>query len=232
MAGGARSSASNSSAEMLAKAAAENPGIEWQQADLATWRPRSPGRYHLFERRAALARATTQPLFPALFHSLAPGGMLAVQIPRNFGAPSHTLDRRGGARRAVARQAGAAAAAGRRSRAPDFYYDLLAPLAAKPRHLGDRVSAGARRRAPGQGIHQMHLALARCSPRSTSPSAAEFEAAYAELVDAAYPRRARRQDPVPVPPDVFDRHSRLKPTQNAETSDDWSWMTSISAPST
>src|SRR5207302_3625332 len=30
------------SAEMLAKAAAENPGIEWQQADLATWRPQPP----------------------------------------------------------------------------------------------------------------------------------------------------------------------------------------------
>ena len=32
----------DSSAEMLAKAAAENPQIEWQEADLATWRPRRP----------------------------------------------------------------------------------------------------------------------------------------------------------------------------------------------
>ena len=32
----------DSSAEMLAKAAAENPGIEWQEADLANWRPDRP----------------------------------------------------------------------------------------------------------------------------------------------------------------------------------------------
>src|SRR3954466_14770196 len=30
------------SAEMLAKAAAENPGIEWQQADLVSWWPSRP----------------------------------------------------------------------------------------------------------------------------------------------------------------------------------------------
>jgi trans-aconitate 2-methyltransferase len=32
----------DSSAEMLGKAAAENPQIEWQEADLAAWRPRQP----------------------------------------------------------------------------------------------------------------------------------------------------------------------------------------------
>src|SRR5947207_12749880 len=32
----------DSSAEMLAKAAAENPDIKWQQADLAAWRPDRP----------------------------------------------------------------------------------------------------------------------------------------------------------------------------------------------
>ena len=50
-------------------------------------------------------------LFPALLGGLAPGGVLAVQMPRNFSAPSHTLDRRGGARRPVARPARAAAPA-------------------------------------------------------------------------------------------------------------------------
>src|SRR5207247_6784018 len=29
-------------------------------------------------------------LFPSLLSSLAPGGVLAVQMPRNFSAPSHT----------------------------------------------------------------------------------------------------------------------------------------------
>src|SRR3981189_1787365 len=41
----------DSSAEMLAKAAAENPQIEWREADLATWRPRQPA--HIIYSNAA-----------------------------------------------------------------------------------------------------------------------------------------------------------------------------------
>ena len=68
-------------------------------------------------------------LFPALLAALAPAGVLAVQMPRNFGAPSHTLiseAARGGPWRAtlepLLRPAPVAD--------PDFYYDALAPRAA------------------------------------------------------------------------------------------------------
>ena len=51
---------------------------------------------------------------------------------------------------------------------PAFYYGLLAPQPA-PRHLGDRVSAGADGRQPGQGMDQGHLADALLAS-SRSPS--------------------------------------------------------------
>src|SRR5262249_10464352 len=114
------------SAEMLAKAAADLPQIEWQQADLATWLP--PQRPDVIYSNAALHWIEDHaPVFAALFGSLAPGGTFAVQIPRNFGAPSHT-------------SMGEAARTGPwRARLepllrpapveePAFYYNLLAPL--------------------------------------------------------------------------------------------------------
>jgi trans-aconitate 2-methyltransferase len=51
----------------------------------------SPGRIDLLQCRVALARRPWRPLFPRLVGSVEPGGVLAVQMPRNFGAPSHTL---------------------------------------------------------------------------------------------------------------------------------------------
>src|SRR5216684_6403723 len=119
----------DSSAEMLAKAAAENPGIEWQRADLATWRPQLPPDI-IYSNAALHWIEDHAPVFTALFDSLAAGGTFAVQIPRNFGAPSHT-------------SMGAAARQGPwRARLepllrpapvaePAFYFDLLAPHAAR-----------------------------------------------------------------------------------------------------
>src|SRR4051794_18309314 len=79
----------DSSAEMLDKAAAENPTIEWQRADLASWRPDRPA--DVIYSNAALHWLPEHPqLLSSLVGALAPEGVLAVQMPRNFGAPSHT----------------------------------------------------------------------------------------------------------------------------------------------
>src|SRR3954466_4863328 len=77
------------SAEVLARAGAESPGIEWRQADLASWRPDRPADV-IYSNAALHWLDDHDRLFPALFAGLAPKGVLAVQIPRNFGAPSHT----------------------------------------------------------------------------------------------------------------------------------------------
>lgn len=113
------------SAEMLARAAADYPEIAWLQADLARWR--LPSGTDLIYSNAVLHWLDDHPsLFPRLVDSLAPGGVLAVQMPDNFASPSHLC------------AAEAARAGPWRARlepllrpapvlAAEAYYDLLAP---------------------------------------------------------------------------------------------------------
>jgi trans-aconitate 2-methyltransferase len=82
----------NSSA-MLARArhaVGGDPRFEWIEADAATWSPRA--RVDLIFSNAALHWVDDHAaLFPRLFAMVAPGGALAVQMPANHAAPSHTL---------------------------------------------------------------------------------------------------------------------------------------------
>jgi trans-aconitate 2-methyltransferase len=78
------------SASMLAKATAAAPGVTWVQQSLASWRAAAPADL-IYSNAALHWLPDHQRLFPALVDQLAPGGVLAVQMPRNFGAPSHTL---------------------------------------------------------------------------------------------------------------------------------------------
>lgn len=80
----------DSSSEMLERAARDAPEIQWIQADIAKWDPGRPVDV-LYSNAALHWLPHHETLFPRLFRALAPGGALAVQIPRNFEAPSHTL---------------------------------------------------------------------------------------------------------------------------------------------
>jgi trans-aconitate 2-methyltransferase len=78
------------SAEMVATGKKEAPEVEWQHADLASWRPAR--KYDLIYSNAALHWLPGHDrLFPSLMELVTPGGILAVQMPRNFEALSHTL---------------------------------------------------------------------------------------------------------------------------------------------
>ncbi|MBI3854314.1 MAG: methyltransferase domain-containing protein [Planctomycetes bacterium] len=80
------------SAEMLApaKARAVEGQLEFVQADIASWRPPAP--VELAVSNAAFQWVKDQPaLLKHVVSTLAPKGVLAVQIPDNFGSPSHTL---------------------------------------------------------------------------------------------------------------------------------------------
>lgn len=78
------------SPEMLARARAADADIAWVEADLNKWRPDTP--VDLIYSNAALHWLDNHAdLFPALMEQLAPGGVLAVQMPRNWAAPSHTI---------------------------------------------------------------------------------------------------------------------------------------------
>ncbi len=176
----------DSSAEMLQKAAAENPGILWQEADLATWRPDRPADI-IYSNAALHWIEDHAPLFLALFDSLAAGGVFAVQIPRNFEAPSHTSmgdAARAGPWRArlepLLRPAPVAE--------PAFYFDLLAPHAARL----DMWETEYLQVLDGEHAVKEYTKSTWLAPLLAAldePQRSQFEAAYTRLVDAAYPRR-------------------------------------------
>lgn len=116
----------DSSAEMLDKARAV-AGIDWVQSDLATWRASAPADL-VFSNAALHWLPDHARLFTHLIGQVAKGGVLAVQMPRNFAAPSHAL------LRAVARDGAWAQRLAPHLMeepvaAPQMYYDWLAPHA-------------------------------------------------------------------------------------------------------
>lgn len=78
------------SAEMLAQAAKDLPGARWMRQSLADWKPTRPADV-IYSNAALHWLPDHRQLFPRLVTCLAPNGLLAVQMPRNFDAPSHTL---------------------------------------------------------------------------------------------------------------------------------------------
>ncbi|MGH8739232.1 MAG: methyltransferase domain-containing protein, partial [Burkholderiales bacterium] len=77
------------SPQMLAKARADHSRDEFIQADVGAWRPLQPVDV-LYSNATLHWLGGHESLFPRLLETVAPGGWLAVQMPRNFGAPSHT----------------------------------------------------------------------------------------------------------------------------------------------
>ncbi|MBV9828778.1 MAG: methyltransferase domain-containing protein [Alphaproteobacteria bacterium] len=176
----------DSSAEMLAKAKKELPDIEWQLADLGAWQPPRPADV-IYSNAALHWLDDHDMLFPRLLAGLAPHGVLAVQIPRNFAARSHTLISEAAldgpwrtTLEPLLRPAPVAE--------PEFYYDLLAPRAARldmweTEYLqvldGDNP---VKEWTKGTWLSPLLNAL-------EEPQRSRFEAAYAERVAAAYPQR-------------------------------------------
>jgi trans-aconitate 2-methyltransferase len=79
----------DSSADMLAAAREKFPhGIEWRQADIAAWAPTTAPA--LIFANASLHWVPDHPaLIPRLMSALAPGGVLAFQIPESGTQPYH-----------------------------------------------------------------------------------------------------------------------------------------------
>ena len=175
------------SAEMLTTAAAAVPDVTWQQADLAAWRASRPVDV-LYSNAALHWIADHGRLFPALLASLAPGGVLAVQMPRNFGAPSHTaitaVAQAGPWRERLAPRLRPAPV-----QEPGFYFDVLAPRVAELDMWETEYVQVLEGEHPvkewvkGTWLRPLLDAL-------DETERAEFEKRYAELSDTAYPRRA------------------------------------------
>jgi trans-aconitate 2-methyltransferase len=118
---------SDSSREMLAKASQMPSRVRWQQADVRHWRPDQP--HDIIYSNAVLHWVGGhEDLLPRLVSFLAPGGVLAIQMPLSWDEPSHRsildvleqLDLGTDALRRRYRTSPVAA--------PEWYLDLLYPL--------------------------------------------------------------------------------------------------------
>ncbi|WP_454745024.1 trans-aconitate 2-methyltransferase [Ciceribacter selenitireducens] len=120
----------DSDADMLDKARARLPGTPFVKADLSTWRPEAPA--DLLYANAVLQWLPDHlSLMESLIGHLAPGGVLAVQMPDNLDEPTHLLMEETGAAGPWA----PAFAGGRLRRArlpsPAAYLERLSPKAAR-----------------------------------------------------------------------------------------------------
>lgn len=90
--GAAAVSGLDSDANMLDAARKRLPGTRFFQADLATWRPEQPVDL-LFSNAAFQWVPDHLTVLDRLMDGLRSGGVLAAQMPDNFGEPSHVLMR-------------------------------------------------------------------------------------------------------------------------------------------
>lgn len=116
------------SAAMLAKARAVAPDCDFAEADIAAWAPAAPPDL-IYSNATLHWLGGHEALFPGLLGRLAPGGVLAVQMPAMHDAPFRVLQHQ-----VAAQGPWAAALAGavpaRAILAPAAYWDLLRPRAA------------------------------------------------------------------------------------------------------
>ena len=124
----ARLTGLDSSDDMLAAARRRLPHASFEKADLARWTAPEPVDL-IFANAVLQWVGDHDTLFPRLAQQLAPGGVLAVQMPDNLDEPSHRLMRETAADGPWATKLGDAAAIRVRIGSPAAYYDLLRPHA-------------------------------------------------------------------------------------------------------
>ncbi|PKB83340.1 MAG: trans-aconitate 2-methyltransferase [SAR202 cluster bacterium Io17-Chloro-G9] len=86
----ARVTGVDSSPAMLDRARKLDADVHWLERDLNEWKPEEPASL-LYSNAVLHWLDDHETLFPQLMSALKPGGVLAVQMPHNFSAPSHTL---------------------------------------------------------------------------------------------------------------------------------------------
>jgi trans-aconitate 2-methyltransferase len=174
------------SAEMLAQAPDNCPDTEWLERDIAAWQPETPPDV-IYANAALQWLPDHETLLPRLLAALAPGGTLAVQMPRNHEAPwSRLMEETAAEPRFAAALPNAMP--DRAVAAPAVYYGLLAPAAEKvsiweTEYLQvldgpDPVLTWTRGTSLRPYLDALPGALA-----------GEFEAAYGRRLRAAYPAR-------------------------------------------
>jgi trans-aconitate 2-methyltransferase len=179
----------DSSEEMLAKARSQtaDPRVSFAKADLTRFKPDTPPAI-LYSNAAYQWVDGHIDLFPGLLKLLPAGGQLAIQMPRNHGAPSHTLMQKA----AVAGPWKAKLQQVRTIRPvhdPARYYDALKPLSSEL-EVWETIYQQA---LTGKDPVAQYTASTGLRPYMQLLDDAEgkaFYEAYAKLLAEAYPTRA------------------------------------------
>jgi len=120
----------DSSDDMLAKARARLPKLDFERADIASWRPVALPDV-IFANAAMQWVPGHAGVMARLIDDLAPGGRLAVQMPDNIDEPTHVLMRETAARQPFAAKLIGAAAQREAIGAFEDYYAALAARGAR-----------------------------------------------------------------------------------------------------
>ncbi|MGC1304554.1 MAG: trans-aconitate 2-methyltransferase [Caulobacteraceae bacterium] len=120
----------DNSEAMLESARRRLPEVRFETGDITAWRPGATPDL-IFANASLQWVPDHATLLPRLLGLLAPGGMLAVQMPDNREEPSHVLMRRTAAEQPWATQVGDVDTLRSRIMPLSGYYDLLAIRAAR-----------------------------------------------------------------------------------------------------
>lgn len=126
----ARVTGIDNSEAMLASARERLPGVDFAWGDIAQWAP-AVAPDLIYANAALQWVAGHETLLPRLFASLAPGGVLAIQMPDNRQEPTHRLMREVAAEAPWREPIGDADRLRTDLLGIGAYYDLLAPQAAR-----------------------------------------------------------------------------------------------------
>ncbi|QHJ00673.1 trans-aconitate 2-methyltransferase [Xylophilus rhododendri] len=125
---GAETIGTDNSKPMLDSARKRLPGVRFDLSDISTWQPETAP--DLIYANASLQWVPGhETLIPRLFDSLAPGGVLAIQMPDNRDEPTHRAMRDVGAMQPWAEHIGDIEKLRTAILPLSAYYDMLAPQA-------------------------------------------------------------------------------------------------------
>ncbi len=120
----------DNSQAMLDSARKRLPGVQFDLSDISDWKPGTAPDV-IYANAALQWVGKHETLIPRLFASLAPGGVLAIQMPDNRNEPTHRSMREVAALEPWSRAIDEAAALRTAILPLQAYYDLLAPQAAQ-----------------------------------------------------------------------------------------------------
>lgn len=178
----------DSSEAMLARARADAPQCRFAPADIATWAPTEPLEI-LYSNAALHWVGDHETLFPRLFRTVAPGGVMAVQMPGMHAAPLRALQQEvAGSGPWAERFRGAGTVSARPVLDPGAYFDLLAPLATSI-DLWETTYLHQLQGEDAAVQWAMGSSLRPYLDRLDEPLKGEFLAAYTQAMRPHYPRR-------------------------------------------